>query len=1013
MMTRRSARRRAPAVLAALAAVALLGAPRAVTPFAARAHAASLAAVEKIVPTRMRGAAMLFGQNNFDPTTEIPRWASYGMNTVRLMITADSYDHNGQQAFLAPAANCAPADGQTAILPVSIASDPTSPYTNALKLIDKTLAVMKQYAMKAILNVGYVYCRGTATSVPIYFTPAGAQLRQHVIDLWSALSLKYRGDPTVVAYDLLNEPDQTFQANSTGSPALQAQYDTYYTDMLPKMVQAIRQNDPYTYLVVEPAPMALPVGYQNVGGFGRDPFITSSPPPISATIQPVADPSNRVIYSFHDYNPATYTVQSQSNAQSSAPMTYPGIAANNDDPARYWDKTTLQQYFQPLRDWQLAHPNADGSLPRVYAGEIGAERWEPGCAQFYDDTLALFEQWGWDYTFHSMANSNEWNTTFTPSDPELGAAYGDVYTDRLGVLLKYWGLNPHTADYGTVRLPYVQGNDQTYATDFSGAVPVNPQHGEGQGVPPGWVQVTPPNNPTSTGLASIYDGVMTSEGPITTETAGATTELIHYLPAAAPSANPSYLQYGRQSYGLTTTLYMQAFLDPGATAGSASHLALRDAANDEIDAYVNQDGTLGYHVKDGSFDQTGSIGAATTNDPNAAAAPWLRPAATGQAGPAFATAPAHSSAAAAVRVDVSPTQGVTIYRDGTTVTMVPHAFTNLTGYKLELRGANSYATDLTTAPQIQIFADDVTISHNLAALLPPPAAANLAVTNADITTTPAAPVQNDLVTISATIHNLGSAARPSVTRFYDGDPAAGGVQIGADVATPALPNGGSATVGVTWNTRKAAGAHTLYVVADATNAVGDANRANNTASLAVTVRKNKVKNGDMEDASATQAGQPDGWTASSAMPVAPSPGGPAGTAVWDSTTSTPGGTHAIELTGNGGNAAAQGAPAWVSDPITVTLGEVNTLALWVKTQGASSAPDARVQYLSAAGAVVGTASALLPTVGGTTPFGQVTTTLTVPADPTITRARLVLAGFAPTDMATSGSVWFDNVQLWQ
>jgi len=63
-------------------------------------------------------------------------------------------------------------------------------------------------------------------------------------------------------------------------------------------------------------------------------------------------------------------------------------------------------------------------------------------------------------------------------------------------------------------------------------------------------------------------------------------------------------------------------------------------------------------------------------------------------------------------------------------------------------------------------------------------------------------------------------------------------------------------------------------------------------------------------------------------------------------------------------------------------------------------------------AVAGVASALLPAVAGTTPFGQLITTLAVPADPTITQARLVLVGFSPADTATSGTVWFDNVRFW-
>ena len=113
---------------------------------------------------------------------------------------------------------------------------------------------------------------------------------------------------------------------------------------------------------------------------------------------------------------------------------------------------------------------------------------------------------------------------------------------------------------------------------------------------------------------------------------------------------------------------------------------------------------------------------------------------------------------------------------------------------------------------------------------------DLAVSAGDISFSPAAPVRGDQVTTSATIHNLGNAAAgPSVTRFYDGDPRAGAPRIGGDVTTATLAGGASTTVSVIWNTRKAAGLHMIYVVADATQATPDVDRSNNTASTTITV----------------------------------------------------------------------------------------------------------------------------------------------------------------------------------
>ena len=717
-MNDRTARHR-QRVLAAAALLGLLCAlPLAGSAAGARANSransrAMGAPVPKVLPDRFRGANLLFGQNNFDPSTELARYASYGMNVVRFMLNTDSLDNNGLR-FIGPN-ECVNNNGVVADLPP--ATDPTAPYVGNLARIDAALAVAQRYGMKVIIVADHTFCRGAgvAGGLPGYWEPTGQPLRDHVVALWGALSKKYAGNPTVVGFDILNEPDQEFVANPTGASFLQGEYDAWYKDLAPRSIAAIRANDPSVWITVEPAPLALPVGYQNVGGFGPSPNITSPPPPISATIQPYTDTANtppHLIYSWHDYTPATYTGQSQSNAQGSNPITYPGMAMNYDDPANsYWDRAALQRYFTPIHQWQVDHKYADGSLPRIWVGEMGAERWEPNASGFYSDTLSIFEQWGWDWSFHDPANSSEWNPTFTPSDTQTGAPYGDVYTDRLAVMLHYWGLNPHTAYYQSIALPHPLGDDQPYYTDFSGAADVDPQRGETQGIPPGWAQVAPPSNSNSQGLSSVYSGTVASGSLITGTLTG---ELIHYLPASAPSQNPAYLQYGRQSYGLTSTLYMQAFLDPGITPGNASHLAVRDANNDEVDVAQVQAGSLNYSIKDGAYVISGTI---PVTGASASTSPARTPATSTV--PGFPTSPAVSPNAATVRVDISPTVGVTIYRNGTVVETVAHTFANLAGYKLELRGTNANAVDATTSPQIQIFADDVSISHDASDLVSP------------------------------------------------------------------------------------------------------------------------------------------------------------------------------------------------------------------------------------------------------------------------------------------------------
>ncbi len=101
---------------------------------------------------------------------------------------------------------------------------------------------------------------------------------------------------------------------------------------------------------------------------------------------------------------------------------------------------------------------------------------------------------------------------------------------------------------------------------------------------------------------------------------------------------------------------------------------------------------------------------------------------------------------------------------------------------------------------------------------------------------PAAPDDGDTVTITMTVLSNGDVATPAgVVRLYDGAPAAGGAAIGADVAIPPLPSGQTATLTATWNTLGKAGSHVLYAVIDPDDQTAELSKADNHATLAITV----------------------------------------------------------------------------------------------------------------------------------------------------------------------------------
>lgn len=117
---------------------------------------------------------------------------------------------------------------------------------------------------------------------------------------------------------------------------------------------------------------------------------------------------------------------------------------------------------------------------------------------------------------------------------------------------------------------------------------------------------------------------------------------------------------------------------------------------------------------------------------------------------------------------------------------------------------------------------------------------NASSTNLAIESLRAFPLQvfdGQRVTLSAKVINLGTIQSiPSTVRFFDGDPAAGGIPIGEPVAIPALVSGDSKTVQVIWNTTSRAGPHTVFAVVDLEQAIADLNRQDNITSLQLMVQ---------------------------------------------------------------------------------------------------------------------------------------------------------------------------------
>ena len=253
------------------------------------------------------------------------------------------------------------------------------------------------------------------------------------------------------------------------------------------------------------------------------------------------------------------------------------------------------------------------------------------------------------------------------------------------------------------------------------------------------------------------------------------------------------------------------------------------------------------------------------------------------------------------------------------------------------------------------------------------------------------PRQGEKVTFTATVANTGGgAAGASQTEFK-----LDGTTVIGTVATGSIAAGSSRQVAVELRTNNLRDQHVMRATADIGNAVAESNENNNSGSRTFTIKGNKVTNGDFEQSSGNA---PANWSGSSTG---------AGTVSYSQNGGSEG-SKAATASGNGGNAFVNGSPGWTSSPVAVVPGEVLDLVVSVNASGVSSAPSAGLVYLGPLGNVIDRVT-LITAPLTTQGFQALERTVTIPSG--VASVRISLKGFAPTDLATAGTVKFDDVGL--
>ena len=216
------------------------------------------------------------------------------------------------------------------------------------------------------------------------------------VSAWEEIARRYRGRKGIYGYDLINEPVQRKRACENCD----------YWNIQRRGAEAIRRIDPDVTIIVEANNWDSPAAFSCLRALDLD----------------------NVIYQVHVYNPHSFTHQCANSADKPVPRDRREVWPN---PSKGWNKDWLRADLQPVIDFQKRH-NA-----KIYVGEFSASIFAPGAGRYLADCIELFEELGWDWTYHSFREARAWNIE-TAYDEQTGKIVPSFDNDRFKAVVGGW-----------------------------------------------------------------------------------------------------------------------------------------------------------------------------------------------------------------------------------------------------------------------------------------------------------------------------------------------------------------------------------------------------------------------------------------------------------------------------------------------------------------------------------------------------------------------------------------------
>ncbi len=264
----------------------------------------------------------------------------------------------------------------------------------ALAECDKALAACDKYRIKVLVDLHTPPGGRANGGVCRMFQEKRYQ--DKLVEVWDRIARRYKGREVVYAYDLLNEAVEGTVADGLLN----------WRDLATKATDTIRVVDPGKPVVFEPSPWGGPDGFD--------------------VLEPLE--LDRVIYSFHMYRPHSFTHQGVYDDKTG--VEYPGRIDGE-----FWDKERLREEMLPAIEFQQAFN------VQIYVGEFSVIRWAPGDSgyQYLCDVVDLFEEYGWDWSYHAFREWDGWSVEHGPDRNNHAPA--KTPTKRMQLLLSWFAKN--------------------------------------------------------------------------------------------------------------------------------------------------------------------------------------------------------------------------------------------------------------------------------------------------------------------------------------------------------------------------------------------------------------------------------------------------------------------------------------------------------------------------------------------------------------------------------------------